>query len=174
MLYNNLRSSFPLQNLPSQHPPWLCRVPSSARQNCSLSIGSVWSWIRVWSHHAHALWTAGTVTWAAALLSLPCEFSLLLWLGKGFHLPGICVCSFSHEQPEEKMRSRACSGVRNKSYLKAEEMIQMGTFVLVMVFIKNHLPASLLNPTLILKKTPSKTQIFDLIDLLLIELTGDL
>lgn len=99
---------------------------------------------------------------------------LAFMAGKGFHLPGICVCSFSHEQPEEKMRSRACSGVRNKSYLKAEEMIQMGTFVLVMVFIKNHLPASLLNPTLIFKKNPSKTQIFDLIDLLLIELTGDL
>lgn len=38
------------------------------------------------------------------------------------------------------MRNRACSGVRNKSYLKAEEMIQMATFVLVMVFIKKPPP----------------------------------
>lgn len=29
------------------------------------------------------------------------ELSLLLWLGKGSHIPGICVCSFSHEQQEE-------------------------------------------------------------------------
>lgn len=32
---------------------------------------------------------------------LLCEFSLLLWLGKGSHLPGIFVCTFSREQPEE-------------------------------------------------------------------------
>lgn len=32
---------------------------------------------------------------------LPCELSSLLWLGKGSHLPGIYVYSFSHEQSEE-------------------------------------------------------------------------
>lgn len=50
----------------------------------------------------------------------------------------------------------------------------MGTFVLVMVFIKKHLPDSLLSPTLIFQKALSTTQIFDPFDLLLVELTGDL
>lgn len=33
---------------------------------------------------------------------LSCEFSLLLWLGKGSHLPGICVCSFSQSSQRNK------------------------------------------------------------------------
>lgn len=52
--------------------------------------------------------------------ALCCAFSSLLGPGKGSHLPGICVCSFSHEQPEEEMRNTACSWIRNKFCLKAD------------------------------------------------------
>lgn len=66
------------------------------------------------------------------------------------------------------MRNRVCSGIRNKFYLKAEEMIQMGTFA-----HKKPPPILFAQSHINFQKNPSKTQIFDLIDILLIELTGD-
>lgn len=164
---------FPLQYLPNQHPSWLCIVSSSARQNCSLSTGSIWSWARVWNHHSHALQIAGTGARAAALLSLLVKLPCFYGWGRGPILP-VFVSVLFH-----------MSSQRNKWEIKhvQESEINLieswrdnpdGYIYSGDGFHKKTPPSLFTQSHNNFQKNPSKTQIFHPIDLLLIELTGDL